>query len=104
MMKLVDNPVYSDRPRLISVCDWLYGLLIMLASGTTFKQYGPNMDYYGQLTLGGACIGLIALGWFWKAWRWFFPLVGAVSLLAIFDYQGNLARAQSAFWLKFVLS
>jgi cytochrome c-type biogenesis protein CcsB len=98
---------YARQPGLLarlSPADWLYALVILVASGITFYRYGAAMDYYGQLILGGATIGLIALGWFWKAWRWFFPLAGALSLLAIADYHGNLARAQTAFWLKFWLS
>jgi cytochrome c-type biogenesis protein CcsB len=104
MMELAN---YSSRPSLLGrlgLFDWLYAALIIAASGITFARYGAAMDYYEAAILAGATVGLIALGWFWKAWRWFFPLVGAVALLAVADYQGSLARAQSAFWLKFVLS
>jgi hypothetical protein len=62
------------------------------------------MDGYEQAILAGSAIGLVALGWFWKAWRWFFPLSACVALLGISLYHGELARGQTAFWLKFLLS
>ncbi|WP_280954845.1 cytochrome c biogenesis protein CcsA [Paludibacterium denitrificans] len=62
------------------------------------------MDGYEQAILAGAAVGLVALGWFWKAWRVFFPVVGAVALLGVNLYHGDLSRGQSAFWLKYLLS
>ncbi|UTH76748.1 c-type cytochrome biogenesis protein CcsB [Chromobacterium sp. IIBBL 290-4] len=84
--------------------DWGYALLILAAAGYAFTLYHQAMDGYEQGILAGSALGLIALGWFWKAWRWFFPLAGVISLGAIQLYQHDLTRGQKAFWLKYALS
>ncbi|WP_434631220.1 c-type cytochrome biogenesis protein CcsB [Chromobacterium sp. CV08] len=84
--------------------DWAYALLIAVAAGYAFGLYHHAMDGYEQAILAGSALGLIALGWFWKAWRWYFPLSGALALLGVQLYQHDLARGQSAFWLKYVLA
>lgn len=84
--------------------DWAYALLIAVAAGYAFSLYHHAMDGYEQAILAGSALGLVALGWFWPAWRWFFPLAGALALLGIQLYQHDLGRGQSAFWLKYALS
>ncbi|WP_410499546.1 c-type cytochrome biogenesis protein CcsB [Chitinibacter sp. S2-10] len=84
--------------------DYLFALLISLTGIVTWHRYGSFLDYYEQGILLGAVAGLIWLGWFWPALRWFFPVCGAIALAAIGLYQGDLARGQSAFWLKYVLA
>ena len=46
----------------------------------------------------------IWLGWFWRPLRVLALVVAAASLLAIVSYQGDLARADTVFWLKYFLS
>jgi cytochrome c-type biogenesis protein CcsB len=84
--------------------DWAYALLIAAAAYVAYNRFGAYMDIYEHGILAGSAVGLIAFGWFWKAWRRFFPLVGGISLLAIVAYHGELARGQTAFWLKYMLS
>jgi len=103
-MAVVDLKENRSALRLLTWGDGLYALMIIGAAATAFYRFGSGMDVYEQGILAGAALGLIALGWFWKAWRVFFPAAGAVSLLAITAYQGDLARGQHAFWLKYVLS
>ena len=100
MEMVLQQPLYKR----LAAGDWLYALLIIVAAGYSFSLYGSAMDYYEQLILVGSSIGLVALGWFWPSWRWFFPLAGAVSLLAIQLYDHNLARAAESFGLKYLLS
>ncbi|PRP69008.1 c-type cytochrome biogenesis protein CcsB [Chromobacterium amazonense] len=104
-MELV-NSAYARVPlwRRLNLWDWAYALLIVAAAGYAFKLYHLDMDGYEQAILAGSALGLIALGWFWKAWRWYFPLAGALALAAIPLYQHDLARGQQAFWLKYALS
>ncbi|OWY41135.1 c-type cytochrome biogenesis protein CcsB [Xenophilus sp. AP218F] len=84
--------------------DWLYALLLLAAAGYSFALYNHYMDVYEQGILAGSAVGLIALGWFWKPFRWYLPLVGATALAGIMLYQHDLARGQSVFWLKYLLS
>jgi cytochrome c-type biogenesis protein CcsB len=96
----VEQPLYKR----LKPSDWLYAVVVLVAAGQAWRLYNPFMDGYEQAILAGSAIGLIALGWFWKPWRWFFPLSASVALLGISLYHGELARAQTAFWLKFLLS
>lgn len=96
----VEQPLYKR----LKTADWLYAVLILVAAGQAWRLYNPFMDGYEQAILAGSAIGLVALGWFWKAWRWFFPLSACVALAGISLYHGQLARGQTAFWLKFLLS
>ncbi|MCQ4144157.1 c-type cytochrome biogenesis protein CcsB [Vogesella sp. AC12] len=100
MEMVLQQPLYKR----LAAGDWLYALLIVVAAGYSFSLYGSALDYYEQLILAGSSIALVALGWFWPSWRWFFPLAGAVSLLAIQLYDHNLARAVESFGLKYLLS
>lgn len=84
--------------------DWLFALVILMLSAGVLNRYGSFMDSYEHAILLGSALGLIALGWFWKAWRSFFPVTGLIALCGIWLYHGNLARGQTAFWLKYLLS
>ncbi|WP_047396778.1 c-type cytochrome biogenesis protein CcsB [Chitinibacter sp. ZOR0017] len=84
--------------------DYGYAALIVLAGCLTWQLYHSYLDYYEQGILLGSAAGLIWLGWFWKPMRWYFPLTALLALAAIGLYQGELARGQSAFWLKYILS
>lgn len=97
---------FSQQPLLkrLNLADWLYALLVLAAAGYSYALYNHYMDVYEQAILAGSTLGLIGLGWFWKSWRWFFPLAGCISLLAIQVYQHELARGQTAFLLKYMLS
>ena len=84
--------------------DVLYALVIIAAAGIAVAQYGAYMDVYEHAILAGCTVGLIALGVFWKPWRWFFPLSGALAVAAIALYDGDLANGQKLFLLKYMLS
>jgi len=99
---------HPNNPRFffqrLGIGDWIYAAIILVLAGCVQTRFGGFLDYYEQIILLGAAVGLIALGWFWKAWRIFFPLTGLISLTAIATYHGDLARGQTAFWLKYLLS
>lgn len=102
----IAQPTDMTRPLLqrINRGDWLYAALIVAAALFAFNRFSAFMDGYEHAILAGSALGLIALGWFWPAWRVFFPAAGAIALAAIGLYHGDLARAQQAFWLKYLLS
>jgi len=103
-MELVHSYEKPSLLKRLSAVDWGYALLVLAAAAYTFVLYGDVLDYYEKLILAGAALGLVALGWFWKPWRAFFPASGALALLGVSLYHGDLARAQTAFWLKYALS
>ncbi len=106
-MELVDKmpPAATGLSlRQLSLVDWLYALFILSAVVIAEMQYGRFMDGYEHAILAGSGLGLVALGWFWKSWRWFFPLCGLLAVGAIALYAGDLGNGQQKFWLKFALS
>ena len=103
-MELAQSFVAQPLYKRLKLADWLYAVLLVVAAVQAWRLYNPYMDGYEQAILAGSAVGLVALGWFWKSWRWFFPLSATVALLGISLYHGELARGQSAFWLKFLLS
>ena len=100
MELLMQQPFYKR----LNLGDWLFALFIAVVTGYTFSLYGAKMDIYEDVILLGSGAGIVALGWFWGSWRWFFPLAGAMSLLAIELYDHNLARATESFGLKYLFS
>lgn len=88
----------------ISLFDWLYAALLGIGAIYAFSQYGQYMDSYEKIFLFGFAGVFSLLGWFWKPVRILLLTVIITSLLAIVDYQGDLARAQSAFFLKYMFA
>jgi len=89
--------------------DWLFAAVMVLGGVFAFVQYGSAMNVYEQWILAGTVPGLVWLGWFWKPLRTLSVVVGALSLLAIWLYQGpdgnaDLARAEQVFLLKYFIS
>jgi cytochrome c-type biogenesis protein CcsB len=105
MMELV-QPLHAPgfSLRQLNGRDWLYALVVLAAAGVAYSRYGHAMDGYEQGILAGSALGLIALGWFWKSWQWYFPLSGALALGGLALYGDDLARGQTSFGLKFLLS
>ena len=69
-----------------------------------FFQYSAFMDVYEKGILLGAIPAVVAMAWFWRPLRALLLLVAGFSLLGILTYQGDLARAEQVFWLKYFLS
>jgi cytochrome c-type biogenesis protein CcsB len=95
------NPGYfSSR----SLADWGFALLAVLGMAWAFSRYSQAMDVYEQGILVASVPAAVALAWFWRSSRTLMLAVAALSLLAIYSYQGDLARAEQVFWLKYFLS
>jgi cytochrome c-type biogenesis protein CcsB len=84
--------------------DWLYAAIA--AGGLLFalSRYGEFMDIYEKAILLTAIPALAVFGWFWKPFRVLFIAVGALSLVAIGQYDGDLGRMEQAFLLKYLIS
>ena len=99
-------PLDANRPfwRKLAPGDWLYAAFVLSVALIAFNRFHSFMDIYEKGILVGASVGLIGLGWFWKSVRVFLPACGLIALTAIYFYHGELARGQSAFFLKYMLS
>ncbi len=92
---------YFDKRNLL---DWLFAAAVLLGGLYTLWLYGGAMDGYEKGILLAAMPATVALGWFWRPLRSLMAVVAALSLLAVWSYQGNLARAETVFWLKYFFS
>lgn len=84
--------------------DWLFALVVAAGGLYAFASYQQYMDVYEKGILLAAIPSTIWLGWFWRPLRVLMLAVAAFSLLGVFSYQGEIARADSVFWLKYFLS
>ncbi|RXV72570.1 c-type cytochrome biogenesis protein CcsB [Burkholderia stabilis] len=102
----ISSPLFDDRPFLarLSLFDWLFALALVAGAGYALAHYNAHMDYYDKAVMIGAVPALITLGWRWKPARLMMASIAVMSLLSIQIYQGDLARADSAFFLKYFLS
>ena len=84
--------------------DWVFALLVAGGFLYALARYGAYMDVYEKGILLAAIPATAAMGWFWRPLRTLMLVVAGFSLLGIASYQGDLARAEQVFWLKFFLS
>ena len=84
--------------------DWVFAALVFAGGLFALLRYAPAMDGYEKAILLGALPALVWLGWFWRPLRALMIGVAVASVLAIVSYQGDLARADTVFWLKYFLS
>ena len=94
----------STLLRRLNPGDWLYALA--LAGGALFalRQYGGFMDIYDKAILLFTVPGLAAMGFVWKPFRVFLAAATTLALASIALYQGDLARAEQVFFLKYLIS
>jgi cytochrome c-type biogenesis protein CcsB len=84
--------------------DWLFALLVAVGGYFAFQRYNANMDGYERVILLGTVPALVWLGWFWRPLRVLMLVVAFFSIAGIALYQGQIARAETVFWLKYFLS
>jgi len=84
--------------------DWVFAALVVAGGVFALSRYAHAMDYYEKAILLAAVPAMIWLGWFWRPLRLLAVVVTGATLLAIASYQGDLARAETVFWLKYFLS
>ena len=96
-----------DQSRLLrptGIGDWLFALVLAGAAVFALRQYGGFMDIYDKAILLLVVPGLAAIGWAWKPFRAFLAAAAALALASITLYQGDLARAEQVFFLKYLIS
>jgi cytochrome c-type biogenesis protein CcsB len=77
----------------------------MVAGGIlAYSLYASLMDGYEVGILFGSTLGLVLFGWGWKPMRVLSLVVALISLFAITLYGNDLARGESSFFLKFLIS
>ncbi len=84
--------------------DWLFAALVVAGGVFALARYADAMDGYEKAILIAALPSAVVMGWFWRPLRLLMAIVAGFSLLAIASYQGQLARAETVFWLKYFLS
>jgi len=87
-----------------SAWEWVFAVLVTVGCLFALTQYQHAMDSYEKAILVGVIPSAIWLGWFWRPLQGLMVGVAVASLLALFSYQGDLARAEQVFWLKYFLS
>lgn len=92
----------------LKVIDYIFA--VALAGGAIFAEmrFSEHMDVYEQAILFASVPVLAILGWAWAPLRNLMVISTILSFVAIYFYQtpegGSLARAEQAFFLKYMLS
>lgn len=94
----------STLLRRLNPGDWLYALALTGGALFALRQYGGFMDIYDKAILLLTVPGLAAMGFAWKPFRVFLAVSTALALASIALYQGDLARAEQVFFLKYLIS
>ena len=102
MDAVLPQPVRMFRGR--SWFDWAYAAVLVCGVLFALSRFGGYMDGYEKAILLLAAPAFIALGWGWGSLRVLLLVVAAAALLAIGAYQGELARSEQVFLLKYLVS
>ena len=92
----------------LKVVDYIFA--VALAGGAIFAEmrFSEHMNVYEQAILFASVPVLAILGWAWAPLRNLMVISTILSFVAIYFYQtpegGSLARAEQAFFLKYMLS
>lgn len=101
------NPAYSLNTGYWArrnAWDWLFAAALAALALAAWLRLGSAMDGYEKAILFGAVPATVALAWFWRPTQVLLAVVTLASALAISLYQGDLARAETVFGLKYFLS
>jgi len=96
-----DSRIERGRP------DWtdaLFFLLLAVGAGFALTRYSQSMDIYEKVILVLTVPSLTWLGWLWRPLRTLMVAMAAAAGFAIWLYQGDLARAEQVFFLKYLFS
>ncbi|WP_296509268.1 c-type cytochrome biogenesis protein CcsB [Rhodoferax sp.] len=84
--------------------EWFFALLVVAGGLFAFFRYHSAMDVYEKGIMLAAIPAAIWLGWLWAPLQRLMLAVAVLSLTGIAAYQGDLARAETVFGLKYFLS
>lgn len=90
--------------RRLSIMDWAWASIVVAGGAFALFVYGEHMGEYEIGILLAVIPSIIGLGWFWSPLRYYAVAVGAISLFAIWLYAGDYARADTNFFLKYLVS
>jgi len=103
-MELTQTAPAESYFKRLSIFDWLFSAFLLSGAIYALNQYGSYMDGY-EKGIMFAAVGIFSvLGWNWKPIRILMVTVAALSLFAINDYHAILARADQAFFLKYLFA
>lgn len=88
----------------LSKVDWLYALILLSGAAFSFQRYADFMDVYEITFLFGAVAVFSYIGWRWHGLAKLVLGIGALSILAVQFYHGDLTRGNQAFFLKYFLA
>jgi cytochrome c-type biogenesis protein CcsB len=94
---------HLDKRR-VDWTDVTFFLLLSVGAAYALMQYPDSMDYYEKIILISVVPFTVWLGWLWRPLRTLLVVSGLTALFAIWLYQGDLARADQAFLLKYLFS
>ncbi|CAN5852537.1 c-type cytochrome biogenesis protein CcsB [soil metagenome] len=95
---------YQGFFKRLSVLDWLYAVVLSMASLYTLNRFGGYMDVYEKGILLLAAPTFAWLGWHWKPVRSLILVLAILALFSIHLYDGSLDMANKKFFLKYLLS
>jgi cytochrome c-type biogenesis protein CcsB len=104
MESILTNDAPQPFLKRLTLGDWMFSLVLLVGALFAYSQYAHYMDVYEKSFLFAAVAGFSWLGWFFKPMRLLIVGIGVLSLFGISQYHGELARAEQAFFLKFLLS
>jgi cytochrome c-type biogenesis protein CcsB len=104
MESILTNDAPQPFLKRLTLGDWMFSLVLLAGAIFAYSQYADYMDVYEKSFLFAAVAGFSWLGWFFKPMRLLIVGIGVFSLFGISQYHGELARAEQAFFLKFLLS
>lgn len=104
MESILTTNVPPSLLKRMTYADWVYALLLLGGAVFAYGRYAEYMNVYEQGILFGAVIGFGWLGWFFRPVKLLILGIAALSLFSIGQYQADLARAEQAFFLKYLLS
>lgn len=90
--------------RRLSSGDALFALALIGGALFALRQYGGFMDIYDKAILLLTVPALVAVGAAWKPFRLFLAVSAGLALCSLGLYGGDLARAEQAFFLKYLIS
>ena len=84
--------------------DVLFFVVLAVGAGYALSAFNSAMDYYEQTILVLAVPAITWLGWLWRPLRTLLVVTGMAAGFAIWLYQGDIARAEQVFFLKYLFS
>ncbi len=103
-MELTQNAPQESFFKRLSWFDWLFAAFLLGGASYALSLYSSYMNVYDKSILLAAVGVFSILGWNWKPIRPLMIGVALLSLFAISNYHGDLARGNQAFFLKYLFA